>query len=86
MGMPAGIIQAVSAVAQPIRPGHYGTLPIAEQVRWSEEETWRASKRRDAVTLRLLLHNNYFCIGTTGPKLKEKTIACWAARAGRPWR
>ena len=72
-----GFLVTGSVVGQPISPGHYGTMTAEEQVRWSELETWRASERRDAATLRLLIHDDYFRMGSDGSKLKETTIARW---------
>ena len=74
-----GALQSVSALAQSISPGHYGTLSPKEQVRWSELETWRASERRDATILRLLIHDDYFRFGSSLTNLKERTIANWTS-------
>lgn len=68
-----------SACAQSVRPGHYGKLSPEAQVRWSELETWRASERCDSATLRLLLHDDYFLIGSDGAKLKARAIKRWTA-------
>jgi hypothetical protein len=64
------------ALAQ-VRPGHYGRLSPEQQVRWSEEEAFRASARKDSVRLKELLHDNYFRLLSDGRKLKKPSIQRW---------
>ena len=68
---------AAQSAAGAVSPGHYGRLSPAEQVRWSEEEAFRASARRDSGRLRALIHADYFRLLSDGHKLKETSIRRW---------